>query len=118
MPADAPKGSYSRQEALRVVGVSERQLRQWEKQNLVPPLEQYAFSDLIALRSLQRLKQSRVPAARIRGAVSALRRKLQDVENPLKELKIVSEEGRITVLVNGQKMEAVSGQLQIGRAHV
>ena len=117
MPAGPPKQSYSREEALRVVGVSERQLRSWEKQELVPRLDQFAFSDLIALRSLQKLRHDRVRPARIRQAVRALREKLDGVAEPLKELKIVLEGKKIAVLLEGQKMEAVSGQLLMDFDH-
>jgi tetratricopeptide (TPR) repeat protein len=111
MLAGAPKQSYSRQEVRRVLAISERQLRSWEKQELVPRLDEYAFSDLIALRSLQKLRQNRVPAGRIRRAVRALREKLGGVADPLKELKIVCEGKGVAVLLDGQKMEPVSGQL-------
>ncbi len=111
MLAVPPKQGYTRKDVRRVLGISERQLRGWEKQELVPPLEQYAFSDLIALRSLQKLRQNRVPSARIRRAVSALREKLEGVADPLKELKIVCEGKEVAVLLEGQKMDAVSGQL-------
>lgn len=111
MLAGTPKQSYTREEACRVVGVSERQLRGWERQDLVPALDQFAFADLIALRSLQKLRASRVPPARIRNAVRALREKLHGVENPLKELKVFCEGRRVAVLLEGQKVEPVSGQL-------
>ena len=111
MLAAPPKQSYSRKEVRRVLGVSERQLRGWEQQQLIPALQEFAFADLIALRSLQKLRDSKVPNARIRDAVRALREKLSDVENPLKELKLFCEGRKIAVLVDGQKMEPVSGQL-------
>ncbi len=111
MPARAPQQSYTREEVCRLLAVSERQLRGWERQELVPRLEAFAFSDLIALRSLQKLRANRVSPTRIRNTVRALRQKLHGIENPLKELKIVVESGRIAVLVEGQKMEALSGQL-------
>lgn len=106
-----PKQGYSRPEARRVLGISERQLRSWERQELVPALEQYAFSDLIALRTLEKLRRNRVPAVRIRRAVAALRQKLRGVSDPLRDLKIVADGSRIAVLLDGQKMEPVSGQL-------
>lgn len=111
MPPSSPKQAYSRQEALRLARVSERQLRRWEKQELVPTLHEYGFTDLIALRSLEKLRQNRVPAVRIRGAVRALRNRLHGVTDPLKELKIFCEGRRVAVLVDGQKMEPMSGQL-------
>jgi tetratricopeptide (TPR) repeat protein len=106
-----PSQTYTRKDVRRVLSISEQQLRSWEKQDLVPRLEQYAFSDLIALRSLQKLRQNRVPPGRIRRAVSALREKLEGIADPLKELKIVCEGKEVAVLLEGQKMEAVSGQL-------
>ena len=106
-----PKQSYARKDARRVLGISEQQLRSWEKQELVPRLEEFAFTDLIALRSLQKLRQERVPVARIRDAVRALREKLEGVADPLRELKIFCEGKEVAVLLEGQKMAAVSGQL-------
>jgi tetratricopeptide (TPR) repeat protein len=111
MLAGAPKQSYTREEARRVLGISERQLRSWERQELVPRLDQFAFSDLIALRSLERLRANRVAPARIRSVVRALRAKLGGAADPLKELKIFSEGRKVAVLVEGQKMEPLSGQL-------
>lgn len=111
MLAGAPKQSYTREEARRVLGISERQLRAWERQELVPHLDQFAFSDLIALRSLDKLRANHVAPARIRSAVRALREKLGGVEDPLKELKIFCEGRKVAVLIEGQRMEPVSGQL-------
>jgi tetratricopeptide (TPR) repeat protein len=51
-----------------------------------------------------------VPAKRIKGAVAALRKKLGDIKNPLKQLTLFCEGRNVAVLVDGQKMEP-SGQL-------
>lgn len=111
MAASAPKHSYSRREVCRLTAISERQLRGWEKQDLIPALETFAFSDLIALRTLARLRANRVPASRIRLAVTALREKLKGVTDPLKELRIFADGKRVTVQMGGSQMEPVSGQL-------
>ncbi|MGA2436860.1 MAG: hypothetical protein ABSG25_16415 [Bryobacteraceae bacterium] len=105
------KQSYSRKEAARVLGVTERQLTRWEAQELLPRLDEYVFSDLIAVRSLQKLRNDHVPSIRIRQAVKALREKLRDVSHPLRDLQIVRIGKKVAVLLDGQKMEAVSGQL-------
>ncbi len=110
MPA-AAKLVYSREEARRVVGISERRLRSWERQQLVPRMEEFAFNDLIALESLKKLHASKVSAERIRRTMRALREKLGVIENPLQELKIFCEGRKIAVVVDGQKIEPVSGQL-------
>lgn len=106
-----PGISYTREEACRLLTISERQLRQWERQELIPPAAAYGFSELIALRSLIRLRDSKIPTAQIRAALQALRVKLSHVRDPLRELKVISEGGRMRVLVDGQAMDALSGQL-------
>ncbi|MEK7404517.1 MAG: tetratricopeptide repeat protein [Acidobacteriota bacterium] len=107
----AAKQIYSRKEVRRLLGIGETQLRSWEKQDLVPSLQSFTFPDLLALRTLQKLRRSRVSAARIRSILAALRQKVNDIRDPLKELKIVPEGRRVTVVIEGHKMEPLSGQL-------
>lgn len=102
---------YSREEVRRLLGVSERQLRGWEKHRLIPSLEQFGFTDLIALRTLTKLRENRIPPAKIRTVLGALRERLDGVTDPLKELRLVSDGKRIHVQVDGNSMEAISGQL-------
>ncbi len=91
--------------------LSERRLRSWEKQGLVPRLESYSFIDLVVLRTLARLRKSGVSSVKIRRAVAALRQRLGSMSDPLKELKIFSEGSKVTVQMGASRMEAVSGQL-------
>ena len=107
----APRDVYTREEVLRLLSISERQLRAWERHDLICPLSQFAFSDLIALRTLTKLHEDHVPSAQIRLALAALRKKMRNVTDPLKELKVVSDGKRIRVEISGQHMEPVSGQL-------
>jgi tetratricopeptide (TPR) repeat protein len=117
VPAVAARQAYSREDVRRVLGVSERQLRSWESQGLLPASESYSFSDLRALRTLMRLRESKISPARIREAVNALREKLRDVGNPLVEVKLYLQGKRIHVQLAGQRMEAVSGQLLFNFDH-
>jgi tetratricopeptide (TPR) repeat protein len=105
------KQEYTRREVCRLLRVAERTLRGWEKQDLIPRLNAYGFSDLIALRTLARLRADRVPATRVRRAVSALRNRLRTVTDPLRELRIIADGRRVAVQVGGGKMEPISGQL-------
>lgn len=106
-----PKQAYTREEVRRLLGVSERQIRSWEKQTFVRAVQNYTFSDLLALRTLVSLRKNRIAMPQIRRALTSLRARLCEVENPLKELKIYSEGKRIRVQFAGTKMESVSGQL-------
>jgi tetratricopeptide (TPR) repeat protein len=107
----APRQAYSREEARRLLNVSERQLRSWEKQQLVSSAEAYGFRELVALRTLIKLRRDRVPPARIKQALAALAQKLRHIEDPLIELKLYADGKKIRVEVEGRAMEAVSGQL-------
>lgn len=105
------KHTYSRAEVCRLLSVTERQLRAWEKNSFVAASETFGFTDLLALKTLAALQQGKVRPAQIRRALSALRDKLEHVRNPLAELKLYSDGRKIKVQFAGQKMEPVSGQL-------
>jgi tetratricopeptide (TPR) repeat protein len=107
----APKEEYSRAQVRRKFGLSERQLQSWESQDLVAPSEKYSFSDLIAFKTILKLRENRIPAKEIGRALRSLRTKLSWIKQPLAELRLVSDGRRITVHVGGQRMEAVSGQI-------
>ncbi|MGH9664168.1 MAG: MerR family transcriptional regulator, partial [Bryobacteraceae bacterium] len=111
MSAFASKQAYSRAEVRRVLGITERQLKRWESQALIETRESFGFTDLLALRSLIKLRDNRVPAARIRQALAALRARLGDGSNPLTELRLYGEGKRVQVEIGGHRMEPVSGQL-------
>ncbi len=111
LPTTAPREEYSRDAVRRVLGVSERRLKSWEKEGLIPPAETFTFKDLIALRALYQLVESKIPPRQIKQAIDSLKTKLTGIEKPLSELRIFSNGKTIEVQVSGQKMEAISGQL-------
>ncbi len=107
----APKVEYSRSDVRRQFGVTERQLRSWEQQELIPAGRQYSFSDLIAIQTIIKLRENRIQPRQIGRALESLRQKLDWVKQPLSELRIVSDGKKIAVHLAGQKMEAISGQI-------
>ena len=107
----APKESYSRADVRRQFGISERQLKSWERQNLIAASVTYSFSDLIAIKTLIKLRERKIRAKEIARALESLREKLGWIKHPLSELRVLGDGKRITVQVGGQKMEAVSGQI-------
>lgn len=107
----APTADYSRADVRRKFGLSERQLRSWERQELLTPLDSYSFSDLISIQTLIKLRENHIQPRQIGRAMASLRQKLEWVKHPLSELKIVSDGKKIAVHVGGQKMEAISGQI-------
>lgn len=112
MGAEPVSGAYSRSQVRRILKIRENSLRSFERSGLYESSnQQYGFSDLIALRVLQRLRQDRVPPQRIKASLSALTRKLPGVERPLWELKIVPEGRQVAVELPSGKMEALTGQM-------
>jgi tetratricopeptide (TPR) repeat protein len=108
---EAAKRSYSRQEVCRLAGISPRQLKSWQEQGFIRPAESFDFSDLIAVRTLVELKSAGISSRRIRSSLVALRRRLHEVSDPLRELKVFTDGKRIGVQVAGRRMEPVTGQL-------
>jgi tetratricopeptide (TPR) repeat protein len=107
----AVKQAYSRAEARRLLKITERQLKSWEDEHLVSQSEHYGFKELLALRTIIKLRAGRRPVAQIARSLDALAEKLRHVSDPLTELKIYAHGRRIRVEVDGRAMEAESGQL-------
>ena len=111
MTRAAAKQTFSREQARRLVDISERQLKSWEQQKLIPSRSTYGFTEILALRTLAKLKHSRLPAAQIRRTLEALITKLRGSHDPLTQLKIFVHGRRIRVEIEGRSMDAESGQL-------
>jgi len=107
----SPKRSYSRDEVCRLLGIREPVLEDWEAHGFVPRADDYAFRDLVALKTLRQLRARRIRAERIRLILQSLRTKLRNVHDPLSELKIFTDGHRLAVQVDGRRMEPLTGQL-------
>lgn len=103
--------AYTREQVLRVSGVSERQLRIWERAGLLSTRSKYALSDLKALQTLWKMKQGGLGPKHIREVFSAIREKLDGIQDPLSQVTVMFDRGDVHVLIDGQKMHAESGQL-------
>ncbi len=103
--------AYTRSEIRRILGINENSLRSWERMGLAQVKASYTFADLISLKTLQSLRENRIPARKIRDALHQLRLRLANVTRPLDELKIVSDGRRIAVELPGERMEALTGQM-------
>ncbi|HLH16222.1 MAG TPA: tetratricopeptide repeat protein [Bryobacteraceae bacterium] len=107
----ASNEGFSRADVRRKFGLSERQLRSWERQRFIPAGSSYSFSDLISIQTLCKLRENRIQPRQIVRALESLRQKIAGVSQPLAELRIVSDGKRIAVHLGGQRMEAISGQI-------
>lgn len=110
-PKAERRGEYSRADVRRLLNVPERLLKSWERQGLIEPGDVFGFRDLIALRVLQKLSESKIAPRQIGLALASLKQKLTGIAEPLNELRIVSDGKTIAVQIAGQRMEAITGQL-------
>jgi tetratricopeptide (TPR) repeat protein len=111
LPDKASNGQFERAAVRRMLHVTERQLQSWERRGLVGAAEAYTFRDLIGLRAIKELRSRKIPLREIVQALESLKRRLSEIQDPLSELKVFSDGGRIAVRVAGQNMEARTGQI-------
>lgn len=91
--------------------ISNTVLATWERHGFLAPAKHYLFRELVALKTLAQLRRNRVRPERIRRIVDTLRMRLSNVRDPLSELKIFCDGKRVSVQVEGRKMEPITGQL-------
>ena len=106
---------FNRDEVQRILELTPKQLDYWERLGLVSARKDqgnrfYNFRDLIGLRTVKQLIAKGVPANRLRRAVAALRERLSHVEEPLTELRVVSDGKDVIVERDGSRLEPLSGQ--------
>ncbi len=110
---------FTRDEVVRMLGVSRRQLDYWARLGLVSPESRWGerffnFTDLVALETLKRLTARGVPARRLRRALEALREQLGESTAPISRLRI-STNGREIVVSQpwpgGPPIEPLTKQL-------
>ena len=111
VPATPAQQRFTREDVQRVLQISARQLRSWEKQGLISERSHFALNDLLALKTLLKLRENHVAPQQVKRAVIALRSRIRNVTDPLTQLRIYSEAGQIRVDIEGNAMEPVSGQL-------
>jgi tetratricopeptide (TPR) repeat protein len=102
--------SFSRQDVLRILQISSRQLQGWEKAGLISPRETYTFQDLGQLRTLRSLREDDVSAASIRHSVAAMQA-VAGLSNPLQEASLVRAGSRLAFRVGGAMMDPIRRQL-------
>ena len=109
---------YTRNEVERMMGVTRRELDYWTRLRLVLPRARWGerffnFSDLVALETIKRLAARKVPARRIRRAVTILQTELGSTETPLSMLRISTNGKQVVVyppVETARPFEPLTGQ--------
>jgi tetratricopeptide (TPR) repeat protein len=109
---------YTRNEVERMMGVTRRELDYWTRLRLVLPRARWGerffnFSDLVALETIKRLAARKVPARRIRRAVTILQTELGSAATPLSMLRISTNGKQVVVyppVKTARPFEPLTGQ--------
>jgi len=102
--------SYSRQDVLRILQISPRQLQGWERADLIPQQQTYTFQDLGQLRTLRILRDDDVSAAAIRQSIVAMKA-VAGMANPLLEATLVRTGTRLAFRHLGAMVDPIRRQL-------
>jgi DNA-binding transcriptional MerR regulator len=101
-----------------MTGVSRRQLDYWGRLGLVNPRARwcerfYSFADLVALETIKRLTTHRIPARRLRRAISALQTEVGETGARLPQLRVYANAREVVILPavpRSQPVEPLTGQ--------
>ncbi len=106
---------YRTRDVARMLGMSAQQIRSYARAGFVKPRQgpsgefRFSFQDLVLLRSATGLVSARVPARRVRRALSRLRTQLPDGRS-LAAVRVAAEGDRIVVRDGQALWQPESGQ--------
>jgi len=101
---------YSRQDVLRILQISSRQLLGWERAGLISATEEYGFPEMAQLRTLRALQHLRMSPRSIRDSVQAMKA-VSGISNPLLESAVVRTGTRLAFRYSGTMVDPIRRQL-------
>jgi tetratricopeptide (TPR) repeat protein len=102
---------YSREDLIRILRVTARQLLSWEKAGLLTCAESYTFFDLLQVKKVRDLCARRVRPVEIRQSVAAMQQRAAGMENPLLEASAFNTgRHRVAFRHDGMLLEPIAGQ--------
>jgi tetratricopeptide (TPR) repeat protein len=102
---------YSREDLLRILRITARQLSGWEKAGLVPAADAYSFVDFLQIKKVRDLCARKVKPAVIRQSLEAMQKQVAGMENPLLEAgAFTTGHHRVAFRHEGKIVEPIAGQ--------
>ncbi len=101
---------YHREDVLRILRITARQLAGWEKAGLFPARDIYSFFDLLQIKKLRDLRAKRVRSVVIRDSLRAMQQQVAGMENPLLEAGTFATKSRVAFRHRGAAVEPLAGQ--------
>ncbi len=103
------KKLYDQREISRLLGISEGQIRYWDRKGLIPHQEKvrgtlwFDFRALVAFRTVRELRRQGVSLARISKCVAKLRQLMPQLKQPLAEVRLSLQQDRLILGKNRMK---------------
>ncbi len=103
------KKLFDQREISRLLGISEGQIRYWDRKGLIPHLEKtggtlwFDFQGLVAFRTIRELRRQGVSLGKIMKCVEKLRQLMPDLKQPLAEVRISIQRDQIILGKNRVK---------------
>jgi tetratricopeptide (TPR) repeat protein len=102
---------YRREDLIRILRVSPRQLVAWERAGLLAASESYTFFDLLQVKKVRDLCARNVRPVEIRESLAAMQKQAAGMENPLLEASaFTAGQHRVAFHHEGQLFEPIAGQ--------
>src|SRR5436190_3955339 len=101
---------YGLRELTRILTLTPRRAAQLKRLNLLHGELRYTFRELLALRAAASLLDSGASVRQIRQALDALRRRDPGIRQPLAEMRLVLEGGRVLVESERVRFDPRTGQ--------
>ena len=101
---------YGLRELTRILTLTPRRAAQLKRLNLLHGQLRYTFRELLALRAASALLESGASVRQIRQALDALRRRDPDIRQPLAEMRMVLDSGRVLVESERVRFDPRTGQ--------
>lgn len=102
---------YSRNDLLRILHITPRQLANWERIGLLASAQAYSFADLLEIKKVRDLCAMNVRPTMIRESLDAMRKQSAGVEKPLLEAGAWStKKHRVAFRHDGKLLEPIAGQ--------
>lgn len=114
---DERVSDFSLGDVARILKVSPRRLRYWQRTRLVESLadgpadEGFAFRDLVVLRAIVSLLDRGIPLQRIRRNLETVRERLPELDDPAAALRVWGEAPEHLVVRHDGRLEEPGGQL-------
>ena len=105
--------SFNSKAVSKIIGIPTRVIDYWDRTNFIKPsiseasgygsVRLYSFTDLIQFRVAKFLRDQGLSLQKIRKSLNYLRKHLPEVENPLAQLRFLTDGETIFVLTNNDK---------------